>query len=151
MWAGATVYAQWSDLRRAPSRSKFQMLPEQRVWRALELKEEATTLFTAALQDERAQVEWADAEKALREKTAGGAPAATPSPSPGKAAEAKAGPGKVKAVAKAAAAKPKTKPAPLNSALVFLKPGTAEHPAACALAREVRTPRSPLPFLPFLS
>ena len=34
---GATVFSQWADVRRAPQRTKNQMLPEQRVWRAEEV------------------------------------------------------------------------------------------------------------------
>ena len=48
---GATVFSQWSDVRRAPSRTKNQMLPEQRVWRAEERKKDAQTLFIAAGKD----------------------------------------------------------------------------------------------------
>jgi len=60
---GATIYARWNDVRRAGVRTRFQMLPEQRVWKAQELKEEATVLFTAALKEEKAHIDWLASKK----------------------------------------------------------------------------------------
>ena len=114
---GATVIARWSDVRRARVRAKYQMLPEQRVWRAQELKDQAKLLFEEAAQEEKGEKAWRDFEK---EHLSGGTDSSSSSSS--KKSVAKAG------AAKSSPAKKKTDAAVdrikklKNSALVFLKP-----------------------------
>jgi len=74
---GAIIYAQWTDVRRASSRSKYQMLPEQRVWRASELKADATKLLSEAQADEKNCDERGAMKTALAAAASGGAAAST--------------------------------------------------------------------------
>ena len=150
---GAMVYAQWGDVRRAPGRTKYQMLPEQRVWRPLEVKEQATKLLTAAMEDERCQAAWSEHEAgeaaaaAAEAATAEAAVAAAVNGDCNDEAKASAVPASPTAAAAAAAVSPKKKAAsaakaavkaakPLaNSAVLLLFPATAADATAVALVK----------------
>lgn len=121
-------------MRRAYSRVKGQMLPEQRVWRCREYKEAAQQLFKEGQEEDKAEKEWATFSRPqVQEEDINGLEKEVGDMKPDKAQAKQKGEKKLKDLKKVLALQKKNFTAD-NLALLFLEPAAAT-PRAVDLVR----------------